>query len=316
MISRYSLFDLHCDTALKLAHKNLPLSDNEECHISLKKSEYLEKYAQIYAVFTPQSMNDDEGFRNFCNTAAYFNNELSKNINVIAPLCKNGAQIEKSILEGKRVAILALEDARILNGNIERIDILSDYGVKFVTPVWGGLSCIGGAHNTDFGLSEFGKEAVRAMAAKGMVLDLSHASEKTADDIIEAVSAVGGTAVATHSNSASVYGHTRNLRDRHFADIKTLGGLVGISLCPPHISDENSPGIDSIAKHIDRYMELGGEDVISIGADLDGTSLPDGFHSISDIYKIGQRLSELGYTDKQVSKIFFENAFRFATQKL
>lgn len=316
MINKYSLFDLHCDTALRLAHQKLSLLDNEECHISLQKAGYLDRYVQIFAVYTPQSMNDEEGFQNFCATTDYFNDELSKNSGIIAPLCKNGVQIEQAVSNGKRGAILAVEDARILNGNIERIDILADSGVRFVTPVWGGVSCIGGAHNSDVGLSDFGKKAVKAMSAQGMIIDLSHASEKTADDIIETVSAVGGMAVATHSNSASVYGHTRNLRDRHFSDIKALGGLVGISLCTPHISDEKVPGVDSIVKHIDRYMELGGEDTVAIGTDLDGTGLPEGFHSIADVYKIGRRLSELGYTDKQINKIFFENAFHFATQKL
>jgi membrane dipeptidase len=95
-----------------------------------------------------------------------------------------------------------------------------------------------------------------------------------------------------------------------------MGGIVGISLCPPHISDEAEPNVDSVIRHIDRYMELGGENVVAIGADLDGTDLPSGFGGIEDMYKIADRLFELGYPEELINKIFFENALSFALKNL
>ena len=309
-----NLFDLHCDTALRLAAKSLSLTDSD-CHISLKKAEYLKKYAQVFAVFTPRSLSDDEGFKNFKKTVDYFEKEIQKNADCIS-LCRSSNEIKNALESNKRAAILAVEDVRIIGEDESRIDFICSKGVRFVTPVWGGESCIGGAHNTDIGLTAFGKTAVRRLAEKNVVLDISHASEKTADDIISEASAVKGKVIATHSNSASVYNHTRNLRDRHFRDIKSMGGLVGISLCPPHISDEKEPNVDSVVRHIDRYMELGGEDIVAIGADLDGTDLPIGFGGVQDIYKIADRLSELGYSEKLIGKIFYENALSFTLKNL
>ena len=312
----YSLFDLHCDTALCLARKKLHLLDNDDCHISLNKAAYLDKYVQIFAVFTPRSMSNSEGFDNFISTSSYLIDELNINSEIIAPLCLDRSDIVNAIKNKKRCAILAVEDVRILDGDINRIDLLVNRGVRFVTPVWGGESCIGGAHNTECGLTEFGQKAVKEMSKRGIIMDLSHSNEKTADGIIEAVKEVGGKAIATHSNSASVYMHTRNLLDKHFENIKELGGIVGISLCPPHISAEAAPDIDSIIRHIDRYMELGGENTVAIGGDLDGTDLPTGFNDISDIYKISDRLSALGYSDIIINKIFFDNAYNFAVNNL
>ena len=314
MKKRYSLFDLHCDTALRLAHRLLSLADSD-CHISLKKAAYLNKYAQVFAIFTPRSFSDNEGFENFQKTVEYFKREIDSNSGVIS-LCRDAQSIKSVLDSGKRAAILAIEDVRMLGGNEERIDVICSSGVRFVTPVWGGESCIGGAHDTEIGLTPFGKKAVKKLSQNKIVLDISHANEKTADGIISAAAEEGGMVIATHSNSASVYSHTRNLRDRHFFDIKATGGLVGISLCPPHISEEESPNVDSIVRHIDRYMELGGEDTVAIGADLDGTDLPDGFSDIGDLYKIADRLSELGYSEEIINKIFFENALNFSLKNL
>ena len=316
MTKKYNLFDLHCDTVIRLSSHSLSLADNTECHVSLDKAEYLNRYAQVFAVFTPRSMSDGEGYENFIHAVDYFNAELEKYHDRIAPLCKCGDDVRAAIIGGRRAPILAVEDVRILEGNEERIAELHAKGVSFVTPVWGGESCIGGAHNTDIGLTDFGKRAVRLMSEMNIVMDISHSNEKSADDIIEAATSVGGAIIATHSNSDSVFHHSRNLRDRHFEVIKALGGIVGISLCPSHISDEDAPNVDSIVKHIDRYMELGGEDTVAIGADLDGTELPRGFESVSDMYKISDRLSELGYTQNTINKIFFENAYNFAIKNL
>ena len=315
MEKEYSLFDLHCDTALRLAHKGLSLKDNLECHISLVRSDYLKNYVQTFAVFTPKSYTDDEGFDNFGMVMEYFEKEAQKNSRRIA-VCSTASEIRNALRDGKRAAIPAIEDARLLGGDLDRIDYICSKGVRFVTPVWGGTSCIGGAHDTDLGLTEFGKSAVRRLAERKVILDVSHASEKTTDDILSEARAAGGMVIATHSNSASAFNHTRNLRDRHFFEIKSMGGIVGISLCPPHISNEESPGVDSVIRHIDRYMELGGEDVIAIGADLDGTDLPQGFDGIEDMYKIADRLCELGYSTELIDKIYFGNAFNFALKNL
>ena len=63
-------------------------------------------------------------------------------------------------------------------------------------------------------------------------------------------------------------------------------------------------------------MELGGEDVVAIGADLDGTDLPRGFAGVEDLYKIADRMAELGYSQSIINKVFFENALNFALKNL
>jgi membrane dipeptidase len=186
-------------------------------------------------------------------------------------------------------------------------------GVRFVTPVWGGDSCIGGAHNTENGLTKFGYEAVKKMVSLGIIPDISHSSVKTAAEIMDIAEAAGRPAIATHSNSKSVCDHTRNLSDEQFRRVCALDGIVGISLCPSHLFSENA-NVDSVIRHIDKYMELGGERHIAIGCDLDGTNPHSDFSSIADIGKIADKLSSIGYTDEVIHGIFFENAANFVSK--
>ena len=92
-----------------------------------------------------------------------------------------------------------------------------------------------------------------------------------------------------------------------------LGGIVGISLCPPHLCDTHAEkcSAETVFAHIDSYMSLGAENVIGLGCDLDGTNLPDGFDGIQDLYKIADICLSHGYTDEDVERIFYRNYYEF-----
>ena len=315
-MSSYSLFDLHCDTALRLFQKSRPLADNSDCHISLSKASYLKNYAQAFAVFTPSALSDSEGWNQFWAVVDYFRKEVNKNQNAIAFPCTTGAEIAAACAAGKRAAILAIEDLRILDSDVTRLDSIYACGVRIITPVWGGDSCIGGAHDTENGLTPFGRTAVTKLVSLGIIPDISHASVKTAAEIMEIAAEAGRPAIATHSNSYAICQHSRNLRDDQFLAIQALHGIVGISLCVSHLSSTGQADVDTVIRHVDHYMELGGADTVCIGCDLDGTNLPTGFHDVSDLYRIADRLAVLGYSEEQIDKIFFTNALQFSKKFL
>jgi membrane dipeptidase len=176
---------------------------------------------------------------------------------------KSASEFLSAWKRGKAAAFLAVEDARLLDGDLSRLDILHSRGIRYLTLTWGGKSCIGGAHDTDLGLTEFGRTVVEKCFELSIFADISHGSEALADEVISLAYQCNKPIIASHSNSFSAYPHTRNLRDRHFEDIKALGGIVGISLCRSHLGDNVNESITPlhVIRHIDRYMELGGEDV-------------------------------------------------------
>ena len=128
--------------------------------------------------------------------------------------------------------------------------------------------------------------------------------------------AAGRPIVATHSNARSVCAHKRNLTDEQFCAIRDLGGIVGISLCPQHLSTHAPRGKDTVLRHIEHYLALGGENTVCLGADLDGTDLPSGFRGIEDIASIADAMQAAGYGEELIEKITFGNAKRFVEMNL
>jgi len=307
------LFDLHCDTALSLWRKDQPLAKND-LHISLEKADYLEKYIQTTAIFTRKAYTNEEGWQNFWKIRENLEKECEKNS---VPLLKNADELKSFDTCDKKTAfILAVEDVRLIDGKISRIKELYDAGVRVITLLWGGETIIGGSHNTDIGLTSFGREALEAMIEFGIIPDISHASSKSVDDILDICEKNGVSPIATHMNSFSLCPHSRNLTDDRYKRLIRLGGIVGMSLCPKHLSSVPSDACaDSAADHIIHYHNIC-PDVVSLGCDLDGTPLPDDIADISQLPRISESLKAKGMTENHIESVFYNSAYKFMSKNL
>lgn len=313
---KLSLFDTHCDTAFELFHRNEALCDNT-CHISLSHAKEYEKYVQLFAIWANRRKDDETCWQEFLQIADNFDRLIANENGTIARVTDKQT-LDHALQNGQRAAILAVEDARILAGDIDRLQTLYDKGVRCITLLWGGETCIGGSHDTNVGLTDFGKLVTKLCFEIGIVPDISHASEQSTDDVIEIAQACNKPFIATHSNSYSAYAHTRNLRDRHLKALMELGGTVGVSMCCSHLrncSDKNA-AIDDVVRHIDRYMELGAQDHLCFGCDFDGTDLPTGMTNVGDLYAIAEALFTRGYSQELIDKIFWHNAHSFFQKQL
>ena len=315
-MNQLSLFDSHCDTAYELYHRPARL-DRNNCHIDLEKASVYRHYAQFYAVWSNKRLDDEACWEDFLKITANFDAELNR-LSDRAVRVRDAAGLEKAFAEGKHAAILAVEDARIIAGKPERVDILKEMGVKYLTLMWAGKTCIGGSHDTNEGLTDLGKQVLRRCFAAGIIPDVSHASEQSVDDVISIAQELGKPFIASHSNAHALHPHTRNLRDRHFEALRDLGGMVGINLYTAFLTDTSvrPATVDDIVAHIDHFMALGGENCIGIGGDLDGSTLPDGFNHVGDLTKIADALARHGYSDGMIEKIFWKNLFSFAMNNL
>ncbi len=303
------LFDLHCDTATRMLAEKQGLHDNT-FHVSLKKSAYLSLYAQVMAIWTDKRLTDSEGYERFFEVIKNLENEAIINKNSVK-IVRNSKELKDCITLGITPLIVSVEDARILENDIERLTVLYQSGVRALTLNWYGTTCICGAHDTDVGLTTFGKKVVAECFELGIIPDVSHCSFRGTLEALEIAQAHNKPLIASHSDSYSVNPHTRNLQDKDFITISTLGGLVGINLCPSHLNLNESAKLSDIVRHIEHYMSLGGENTVAMGCDLDGTKLPNGFSDISDLYKIVNELQRLNYSDELTDKLFYQNAFNF-----
>ncbi|MBQ8546835.1 MAG: membrane dipeptidase [Clostridia bacterium] len=293
------LFDLHCDTLYEMYKHNESIFDNN-LHISLKKAEKFSPYIQICAIWSDFSLSDEDAFQNYLKVIDY----ARLNFTTKARNLKNHAYI------------LSIEDARILNGDLSRLDRLYNDGVRFLTFNWKGKSIIGGAWDTSLPLTDFGKNTLYRCLELGIIPDISHSSTVCSEEIIDICEEKNKVAIASHSNSLSVCNHKRNLSDELFCRLVKLKSVVGISLASEHLTTDRTATIDEILKHIYHYLSLGGEDVICLGCDFDGvSSLPLEINSIKDLDKLYFEI-EKGFGNELAKKIFFKNAYEFMCRNL
>ncbi len=303
------LFDLHCDTALKIYTHRQPLADND-LHISVKKTAPFDTYVQIAAIYSRHSLPDEETWEQFLRVSDHFREEIARTPNTA--LVRDAHELAAAAESGRRTFVFGVEDARLLCGDLTRMDILAQRGVRVLTLCWAGETTIGGSHDTAGPLTDFGRDTVRRAFELGIVPDVSHASRAVTAEAIALGREAGRPVIASHSNSYAVHEHTRNLTDDEFRAITRLGGIVGVSLAPGHLAG-GPCGIDAVGAHILRYLELGGEDALCLGCDYDGIPhTPSGLEDVSRLPALAAWLDAHGVPSRTAENIFYNNAFRFA----
>lgn len=299
-------FDLHCDTLYKMTLENKDIYKND-FNVDIERSFKYSPYIGCFAVWIPDEIRGDEAF-DFFNKAALklFNQE--KLYKKYFKICKSFEDIDILNSEKLQGIILTVEGGAAIGGKIENLKKLHDVGVKIMTLTWNGKCEIGSGADFNEGLTDFGYEVVKEMEKLGIIIDISHASEKLFYDVSRVATK---PFIATHSNSKFVCNHRRNLTDEQFRVIRSIEGLVGITFCSYFLSDKDRVDFYELEKHIDHFLALGGEDFIALGSDFDGAELPcniSGIESIEDIYEY---FLKRNYSQVLLDKIFFKNAYNF-----
>ena len=310
----YFLFDTHADTPYEMYKRGFTLRDNP-LHISLDKTTNLQKYCQCMAIWSDSRLTDNEAFASFKKIYEYFKTQTEADGG--GRICTSYADITEAHTEGKAAFVMTVEDARLLGGDISRLDLLAECGIKILTLTWQGESCIGGAFDTDARLTSFGKKVVSGCAQRGMITDISHSNANTALEIIDIASQTRSPVIATHSNSYTVYAHDRNMSDEVFSRLVRCGGIVGISLAIQHIKGKQNVTSEDVFSHIDHYAEREGIEYICLGCDYDGIErAPQDLQNISMIENLAECMLRHNYSEDYVKHVFYENARRFMNKHL
>ena len=285
-------FDLHSDTLYEAYHKKVSPFSSDSLSAPLDILPF-QNY-RVLAVWSDHALSDEEAYQAFFRILSHYNASQGTNSN-----------------PARHIPILSVEDAKLLAGDLERLDRLYAHGVRILTLTWKDTSCIGGAWNTNEGLTDFGKKAVEKAISLGMAIDLSHASDASFWQAIDICRAYHSAPMASHSNSRSLCAHKRCLSDEMFKAILSLGGIVGVSFVPYHLSDINNASVKTVIQHIKHFLSLGGENAIAIGSDFDGVDiLPHGLETISAMPTFAQTLAQ-ETTNEIAEKILWQNAYRY-----
>ncbi len=308
------LFDMHADTLYEMYKRKTALRD-PSLHISLDRTKKYRQYLQCTAIWSDMRLSDNEAFERFVQIYHYAKAVCTEDKEAV--LCRNVSDINEAHTQGKSAFLLTVEDARLLAQQLSRLDILFQCGVRMLTLQWQGESCIGGGFDTEAPLTPFGRSVVVRCAQLGIIPDISHANEITSRQIIEIAAEHGSPVIATHSNAYSVCSHKRNLTDALFDELVSMGGIVGISLAPQHLSADCIATSDDVLLHIEHYAGRAGIEHICLGCDLDGIeTTPTDIQNIGELDNICECMLRHNYKESDVTAVFSENARRYISSNL
>lgn len=290
--------DGHCDTASELADRDKSLGKNDLC-IDLERMP--KGYTQVFAVFVTEP-RDSKPMLRAEKIINNFKKEVDENNDKIC-LCTDNQQRLQALKDGKTAAFLSLEGGEAIE-EIADADKLYDMGIRIASLSWNYQNQLAGGADSDGRLSELGKRTIEHFDKRGIILDVSHLNRKSFWDALEVSSK---PVIATHSCSDAVCKHQRNLTDEQFKAICAKDGVVGINFYPKFLSDKEA-SIGDIVKHIDRFLDIGGENHIGLGSDFDGTDcLPDGICGVQDMYGLVEAFERHGYSQSLIEKLCYAN---------
>jgi len=206
--------------------------------------------------------------------------------------------------------LLSIEGAHALDGKLENLDVLYHAGYRMMSPSHffdndiGGSSA--GVHKT--GLTEKGREWVRQMEARHMIIDLAHASPQTIEDVLAIATR---PIVVSHTGVKGTCNNNRNLSDDQIQAIAAKGGLIGIGYW-----DVATCGTDAraIVKAMRYVSDRVGVEHVTLGSDFDG-AVTEPFDT-TGLVLITDAMLEAGYSESDIRLIMGENALKFLESNL
>lgn len=334
----YPVFDMHCDTADRLAWQFLPDDIKQtcgmdfygpgdaddpsacrdlassHCHISLDKVGAT-PWAQCFACYVPDTLSPEQATGFHEGVMSHLAHEVERNAGRVVAVA-SASQL-RDVLENSGephvAAVHTIENARMFAADLGLVERYAADGLLMASISWNAAGPLASGHDTHEHVSELGARAIAEMERNRVVLDVSHLNDECFDDVCRLSTR---PFVASHSNSRAVCGHRRNLTDRQFAEIRERGGVVGLNYCDKFLSNEVLEGhavdasFDEVAAHIEHWLDLGGEDVVALGGDLDGATVPSLLDG-ADKMPAFQGLLEHRFGSTITRKLCYANALAF-----
>ena len=350
---RAIIVDGHCDTPYRLLRRNVHLDQHDtEAQLDLRTLQESGITASFFAAYVP-------GFYVGRGAAAFayrlielIKAEVKRKADLLR-FCAGSEEIRNAKKDGRIAIMIGVEGGHAIE---DSLDILRDFyahGVRYLTLThvntnnWCDSS--GDAPRHD-GLTSFGRDVVRTMNDIGMIVDISHVSDKAYYDVLETTRV---PVVATHSSCRALCRHPRNMTDQMLRDLAKNGGVCMINFFSAFVNDavaevimhaqkrprkmeeggtEEMPNdatdwdsylqwfntlgcpkatLDDVIAHILHAAEVAGVDHVGIGSDFDGVpALPDGLQTAAALPVITEKLLDRGLSAAEVEKILGGNFMR------
>jgi membrane dipeptidase len=351
--------DTHCDTPMEFSDPAFDLGkrQNEGC-VDFPRMKEGGLHAEFFAVFTAQGPRNDSTYSKAHQKALDILNEINKNVaknSSLAEIATTPDDAYRLKKAGKIAAFIGMENGYPVGKDLTRIKLYYDLGARYMTlahtknnDICDSSTDPAGAENN--GLSAFGIQVVKEMNRLGMMVDISHISDKSFYDVLKITKA---PVIASHSSCRALCGSPRNLADDMLLALKENGGVIQICILGNYLkTPEPNPELDSklkelkdkngdydalsdsvkkvvrkeyrdirkkyeksatvkdIVDHIDHVVQVIGIDYVGIGTDFDGGGGVEGCRTVSDMKNITIELLRRGYSKSDITKIWGGNIMR------
>lgn len=342
--------DSHIDTAQRVLIDRADLTQRSPVgHVDIPRLKEGGVNAPFFALWVPTYYHGAEAVRRTLDLRDAMQRLFDTHPEQIV-LALTASDVERITRSGRIAAILTVEGGHQIDDDLAVLRVYYRLGIRSMTLThfrntdWADSSTDKPAHN---GLTDFGKEVVREMNRLGMVVDVSHVSDKTFFDVL-AVSAK--PVIASHSSCRSISDVPRNMTDEMLAALAKNGGVVGINFGEGFLNPKdaeqlkadianvvNEPTltgkaldnfaaeqfrkemrgkpsfatVEDAADHVDHAVKIAGIDHVGIGSDFDGiSSPPKGLEDISKMGALKAALRKRGYSEDDLKRIFGLNTLR------
>ena len=320
MHNRILTLDTHCDTPMFFADDVRFDRRDPKLLVDLHKMTDGRQDSTIMVAYLPQPKKDEtfrqnvrfdvNGPKEYADLI--FNkieNIVSENSQYLA-FARTPGQLWENKHRGQKSIMLGIENGRALEGDIANIKHFADRGVVYITLCHNGDNDIcdsARGNNTHNGVSEFGAKVIAEMNRLGMMVDLSHAHEKSFWDALD-ISAT--PIVCSHSSCRALCDHPRNLTDSQMKALADKGGVCQITIYHGFLRSDGEATVMDVLAHLDHAVKVMGIDHVGIGTDFDGDGGVRGMASSADFVNFTRMLMAKRYSEQDIQAILGGNFLR------
>ncbi|KUK83409.1 MAG: Zn-dependent dipeptidase, microsomal dipeptidase-like protein [Pelotomaculum thermopropionicum] len=307
--------DAHCDTLTAMLEQQRHLGEfSGKGHLDLPRLRTGGIKVQFFAAFIAPKFKQFALHRALELIDLYYREIEANNKDIVH--IESLAGIYDALTSGKIAALLSVEGGEALECRLDVLRMLYHLGVRSLTLTWNKRNELGDGvleGNTGGGLTSFGLAVVKELNRLGILVDVSHLSEKGFWDVLKYSKQ---PVMASHSNCQAICAHPRNLNDQQIKALAEEGGVMGITYVPDFLGGK-AASVNEVLDHIDHAVSIGGMNCVGLGSDFDGmVQTPSGLEDCSKISVITRGLIERGYHHSAVKKILGDNFLRIIKQVL
>ena len=325
--SRVLTLDTHCDTPM-FFHEGVDFTKRDS-HIlvDLHKMTDGRQDATIMVAYLPQPKEGQEFYENIklpdnctldrkMSPATYTDyiydhiEETVARVPKYLGIARTPADLYTNKQLGKKSIMLGIENGLAIEHSLDKLRHFADRGIVYMTLCHNGDNDICDSArgcNTHNGVSEFGEQVIKEMNRLGIMVDMSHAGEKSFYDALEISEK---PIVCSHSNSRILCDHPRNLTDDQLRAIAAKGGVVHTTFYHGFLQKTGEADILDGIRHLEHAIDIMGIDNVGIGTDFDGDGGVCGMRDASDIQQFTRQLLRRRYSENDIAKIWGGNWLR------